>query len=200
MSTRPVSNRSTQVRLPVSGSVSHFALPRRVSSMPSTVTGSSSLARTGSAIATTARWQVFQVVPYAADTSATDRHPSSTAAAISAFARTVNLARGGICGTDSVNCFRSQEVLRHNHFCLHHNRFGKSGPTFTSLGRVTTQPLDRVDTTSHSGHRPTQPGAVNTRTSRLPSAPTPTRSTSISVNPRSSELQLDMLAPLALDA
>ncbi len=200
MSTIPVSNRSTHVRIPVAGSVSHFALPRLVSSMPSTRIGPSSRARTGSAIATTARWQVFQVVPHAADTSATERHPSNTAAAISALARIVNLARGGICGTDSVNCLRSQEPLRHNHFCLHHSRFGKSGPTFTSFGRVTTHPLDLVETTAHCGHRPTHPGAVSTRTSRVPSAPTPTRSTSISVNPRSSELQSDMLAPLVLDA
>jgi len=85
----------------------------------------------------------------------------------------VNLARGGICGTDSVNCLRGQDVLRHNHFCLHHSRFGKSGPTFTSFGRVTTQPLDRVETTEHCGHRPTHACAVNTRTSRVPPAPTP---------------------------
>jgi len=63
MSTMPVSNRSTHVRTPVAGSVSHLALPRLVSSIPSTRIGVSCCARTGSAIATTARWQVFQVVP-----------------------------------------------------------------------------------------------------------------------------------------
>ena len=85
MSTMPVSNRSTQLRTPVAGSVSHFALPRLVSSIPSTRIGASAVARTGSAIATIVRFQVFHVVPQAADTSATERHPSSTAAAISAF-------------------------------------------------------------------------------------------------------------------
>jgi len=135
-----------------------------------------------------------ELVPQAADTSATERHPVQGRGGHLLLG--ADVARGGICGTDSVNCSRGQKVLRHSHFCLHHSRFGKSGPTFTSFGRVTTHPFDRVDTTLHSGQRPTYSGAVNTRTSRAPSEPMPTRSTSISVNPKSSELQMDMLAPL----
>jgi len=63
MSTSPVSNRSTQTRFPVFWHVSYFALPPRVSSMPSTVTGSGSVASTGPAVAATASWQVFHVQP-----------------------------------------------------------------------------------------------------------------------------------------
>jgi hypothetical protein len=54
MSTSPVSNRSIQTRFPVFWHVSYFALPLRVSSMPSTVTGSGSVSSTGSAVAATA--------------------------------------------------------------------------------------------------------------------------------------------------
>jgi len=98
MSTSPVSHRSTHCRTPVSGQVSHFAFPRRVSSIPSTLTGSGSAARTGSAVAFTASWQVFQLHPYAALTALTERSSSRTANAISLFARTVIRARGGIPG------------------------------------------------------------------------------------------------------
>lgn len=84
--------------------------------MPSTPIGVRSFARPGRPWPPPSDDKVFHDVPYA-DTSATDREPSSTAAAISAFARTVNLARGGICGTDSVNCLRSQKTLRHTQFC-----------------------------------------------------------------------------------
>lgn len=51
--------------------------------MPSTRTGVSSF---GAATATTTRRQVFQVMSEAADTSATDRYPPRTAAAMSALA------------------------------------------------------------------------------------------------------------------
>src|ERR1700694_973529 len=57
MSTSPVSNRSIQIRFPVSGQVSYFAFPLRVSSIPSTATGSGSVSSTGSAVAATASWQ-----------------------------------------------------------------------------------------------------------------------------------------------
>jgi hypothetical protein len=63
MSTSPVSNRSIHTRLPVSGQISYLALPLRVSSMPSTLTGSGSVSSTGSAVATSASWQVFHVQP-----------------------------------------------------------------------------------------------------------------------------------------
>ncbi|MDA4084315.1 hypothetical protein MHAS44199_01335 [Mycolicibacterium hassiacum DSM 44199] len=54
ISTSPVSKRSTQDRVPVCEQVSHLALPRRVSSIPSTLTASGSPASTGSAVAMTA--------------------------------------------------------------------------------------------------------------------------------------------------
>lgn len=41
------------MRVPLSGQVWYFALPLRVSSIPSTVTGSGSVASTGSAVAAT---------------------------------------------------------------------------------------------------------------------------------------------------
>src|ERR1700687_2326711 len=60
MSTSPVSNRSIQIRFPVSGQVSYFAFPLRVSSIPSTATGSGSVSSTGSAVSATAAWQGCQ--------------------------------------------------------------------------------------------------------------------------------------------
>ena len=70
MSTSPVSQRSThRAAAGVGEQVSHLAFPRRVSSMPSTATASGSAASTGSAVAFTASWQVFQLQPYAAATA-----------------------------------------------------------------------------------------------------------------------------------
>ena len=43
-------------------------------------------------------------------------------------------------GTASVNTLRSQAALGHNHFRLRHRNSGRSGPTCTSRGRVTTHP------------------------------------------------------------
>ncbi len=108
--------------------------------MPSTVTSPGSAASTGSAVAFTASWQTFQVVPYAAATALTERSSSRTANAISAFARTVTRARGGTAGTDSVKRFRLQNILVHNHFRFRHTIRGRSGPILISRGRVSPTP------------------------------------------------------------
>src|SRR5450759_966216 len=162
MSTIPVSKRSTQARVPVTGQVSHLALPRRVSSMPNTTTGCGSAPSTASAATTTAAWHVFQLHPYAVATACTERSPSSTAAAISVFARTLIRARATIEGTDSVNDFRPQDTLVHHHFRLRHTIRGRSGPILMSRGRVLTHPFERDDLASHPGHTPTHRAAVRT--------------------------------------
>jgi hypothetical protein len=50
-----------------------------------------------------------------------------------------------MAGTDSVNRFRVQESLVHNHFRLRHTILGRPGPILMSRGRVLTHPFDRDD-------------------------------------------------------
>src|SRR5271166_3581753 len=188
MSTSPVSQRSTHRRTPVCKQVSHLAFPRRVSSIPNTVTPSGSAARAGSAVAITASWQVFHVHPYAAPTAFTERSSSRTANAISRLARTVIRARGGTDGVDSVNDFRVQEVLVHNHFRFCHTIRGMSGPILMSRGRVVTHPFDRDDRAMHPGHTPTHSTAVRTWIVRDRSTSTCTDSTTTPSSPSSSDL------------
>lgn len=110
---------------------------------------------------------MFQVAPYAAATDLTERSSSRTANAISAFARAVTRALGGTPGTDSVKRFRLQNALVHSHFRFCHTIRGRSGPILISRGRVLTHPFDRDDRPRHSGHTPTQSGAVRTWTVRV---------------------------------
>jgi hypothetical protein len=86
-------------------------------------------------VAITASWQVFHVHPCAAPTAFTERSSSRTANAISRLARTVTRARGGTDGVDSVNDFRLQEVLVHNHFRFRHTIRGMSGSILMSRGQ-----------------------------------------------------------------
>lgn len=97
MSTRQASNRSTQdpgvpVGLP-------FGPPRLVSSMPSTGCGAGCVARTTSASATLARWQVFHVVPQAGRTLGDRAPPVQHRRGHLNIRADDEPARGGIGGT-----------------------------------------------------------------------------------------------------
>ena len=120
--------------------------------------------------------------------------------AIIAFARGVTRARAGTPGTASVNTVRLHTALGHNHFRFRHRSIGRSGPTCTSRGEVATQPFERVERSPQSGQIPTHSAAVNTPTSRVPSARRCTDSTTTPSRSSSSELPSTMPASLVLDA
>jgi hypothetical protein len=126
---------------------------------------------------------------------------SSTAQAISDFARVVIRALAGIAGVASVNDLRLHKTLAHNHLRFRQMICGRSGPILISRGRVVTQPFDRRDRVAHFGHLPTHSSAVPATTTRTPSSPSVTVSTTIPSRPSSNVLPLDKLAPFCdLDA
>jgi len=106
-STNPVSHGSTRTHPLSPPRYSHLGLPRRVSSIPSTRTGSGSASR-ASACSMKARCAVGHDTRCAAATSDTDRAASPIADPIWARNRRVVRARGGTCAMASVNEDRSQ--------------------------------------------------------------------------------------------
>src|SRR5215210_5593518 len=124
MSTNPVSHgsvRSQRIR-PSSWTPpgSHRGRPNRVSSMPSTRTGSGS-ASSAAAWTTTARCTVGHDTPCAAATSDWSR-PSSTATASAIRSLVVVRIPAGTCAICSVNVCTGQTVVRHRQRRLRHCR------------------------------------------------------------------------------
>ena len=102
---------------------SHLGLPRRLSSIPNTRTGSGSTSR-ASACSMKARCAVGHDTRCAAATSDTDRAASPTAGPIWARSRRVVRARGGTSVIDSVNDPTSQDACWHLHRVLHQRTSG----------------------------------------------------------------------------
>ena len=100
-STNPVSHGSTRTHRCVSMQYVHLGLPRRVSSIPNTRTGSGSTSR-ASACSMKARCAVGHDTRCAAATSRSDRAASPIADPIWVRKRRVVRARGGTSGIDSV--------------------------------------------------------------------------------------------------
>ena len=125
MSTMPVSKRSTHVRLPLAGSVSHLALPRLVSTIPST--GDRGQFLREDRVGHRHHRQVAGVPGGAVGGG----HLGGGAPAVEHRRGHVRLGADGEPGSrrdllDRLgDCLRTQEVLRHSHFCLQHSRFGK---------------------------------------------------------------------------
>ncbi len=149
--------------------------PNRVSSIPSTATGSGSTSSTAPR-ATTARCTVGHDTPCAAATSAWSR-PSSTATATPPATGWWCASRAGTCATCSVNDARGQSGVRQRQRRLRHNTCARSPPQGRSRGRVSTQSFPDVDTVRHAGQRAASGSSVTNCTILSPASERTTRST-----------------------
>jgi hypothetical protein len=183
-STNPVCHRSAAtVAVPVSGSTPKRGRPRRVSSMPSAVTGSGWAGRSMVASRANAADTVGQDSPWSRPAWVIVRPPTPTARPAAVFSRAVTRARGGSCGADSVNEPRPQLGVRQRHRRLRHTSRDLTGPV-TSRGRVTAQPRGALEGVRHAGHTASTSAAVTRCTTRHPSiGSSSTRSTTTPSNP-----------------
>ncbi len=155
--------------------------PNRVSSIPSTATGSGS-ASSATPRATTARCTVGHDTPCAAATSDWSR-PSSTAPASAARSRVVVRIPAGTWATCSVNDARGHPSLRQRQRRLRHNTCASSPPQGSSRGRVSTQSFPEVDTAPHAGQRAASGSSVTSCTIFTPDGASTTRSTANPAKP-----------------
>ena len=196
MSTRPVCQRSTHRRCPVSGSVSHLAFPRGSRRCPAPppvrIFVEDGVGDSGQV--------VVHGVPAAAVVGGDRDHRAVLVEDLGGHHRLgprCDPGSAGTPGTASVKTLRSQTALGHSHFRFRHCRRGRSGPTCTSRGPVWTQPFDLVERSPHSGQIPTHSGAVNTCSSRVPSERRCTDSTAAPSRSSSSELP-SIMSPRSL--
>jgi hypothetical protein len=179
MSTNPVSHGSVRChRIRPSScrpSGSHRGRPNRVSSMPSTRTGSGS-ASCAPAWTTTARCTVGHDTACAEATSDWSR-PSSTATASATRSLVVVRIPAGTCATCSVNVGCGQTVVRQRQRRLRHCTANCPPPHGRSCGRVSTQSLPEVERTRQAGQRAASGSSVTSCTTLVPTAVSTTRST-----------------------
>src|ERR1035437_8637221 len=119
-STNPVCHLScTSCHRPVSGSWANTGLPRRVSSIPRTVTGGSGAASGTRTCSTNASCTLAQSTPQWVADSDTTRPCSAIAYPSSVRSRVVSLERARTAGSDSVNEARGQSrsLQRHRRLC-----------------------------------------------------------------------------------
>ena len=173
----------------MSGFGANRGRPRRVSSIPSTRTGSGSAGSIAVARSVNAADTTGQDTAMSRPTAVMVRPPTATAAPAASRSRPVTRAREGTCGIDSVNDDRAHPDSRHRHRRLRHTSRAGTGSA-TSRGLVVTHPFTDDAGVRHDGHTARVSvsasfpcGAVDRCTTRHPSGSSSTRSTTTPSSP-----------------
>ena len=170
-STIPVCQQSAASRhRPVTGSLAHTGLPRRVSSIPSTSTAGNGSASRGATWATNAACATGHDTPYRRAPDRTQRECSAICSPHSARSRAVSRDRAGTADSDSVNVARGHSGSRQHHRVLCHRSRTGAGPWGRSRGRVVVRSFTEVETTPQAGQAAAASSSVTISTTRAPSS------------------------------
>jgi hypothetical protein len=198
-SQNPTCQRSTSVvHDAVASSKLQRGLPRRTSSMPSTVTGSGSVGNTVAACTVNAAATTGQDRPRSRAVCTIVRLPSATAAPAAWRSRTVIRARAGTCGTCSVNDLRGHPGWSQCQRRLRHRSRAVRPAIGRSRGRVVVHCFTRTARNPHCGQHRACSSPVDRWTTGEPSGCSSTRSATRPSRPSNRVVSLTMLAALHL--